>query len=125
MIAELTAWSGRCDAALAGLQAEIAHVKSDARKRALKARKTEKQVKAATEASEKAGAGGAGGVLGSGRTSHNARGPTRRPEDEGGGDDDFMDVDSGSGVSLGGGGKKRSGGSGLSGIKGKLGGHKH
>ncbi|KAF2770275.1 hypothetical protein EJ03DRAFT_270903 [Teratosphaeria nubilosa] len=106
MIAELAAWSGRCDSALADLEAEIAKIKSDARKRAMREQRTEKQVRAVTDEPKSGGAGGGLGLggLGSlagmgGKSGHNTRGAGKKPDlTEEGDDEDAMDVDGGEGA---------------------------
>lgn len=103
---------------LADLEAEIARVKADAKKRHAREQKAEKQIKAVTDAAEKGSGGGGASGTGAGR---NTRGSGRKIEDE---EDDFdaMEVDGGSGGGMGGGGgKKRSGGGGgAAGLLGKI-----
>ncbi|TKA66783.1 hypothetical protein B0A55_10501 [Friedmanniomyces simplex] len=122
MIAEMSAWSGRCDSVLADLEQEIARVKANARRRHAREVKAEKQ-KAAAETGEK---GGTSGVLAESRSGRNTRGATKKAEED---DDDYgdaMELDGGSGMGgLGGGGKKRSSGGGgvggaMAGMMGKL-----
>ncbi|KAK5702745.1 hypothetical protein LTR97_003691 [Elasticomyces elasticus] len=110
MIAELSAWSGRCDSVLADLEAEIAKVKSEARRRHARETKAEKQVKAIMETGEKGGSGalGGGNMLGGGRMT---RGNSKKAEEDDGDYGDAMDVDGGNALG-GGGGKKRNGGGG-------------
>lgn len=108
MIADLDAWSARCSGALAELESEIARVREEAAKRAVRELKTERQVRAVMEEGK-----GAGGALGTRSGGHNTRGKAAgRAEEEG---DDEMDVDVGEGV----GGKK--GGGGLGGFMGRFG----
>lgn len=120
MIAELAAWSARCDSVLLDLEAEIEKVKAEATLRGKREARAEKQVKAVMD--EKKGSGGGDGILG--------RGASRAASKRGGGadddDGDAMDVDGGMGSSGmmssimsgmggamgGGGGKKRSAGGG-------------
>ena len=111
MMAELAAWSARCDDVLADLEREMEKVRVQARKRGVREAKAERQIAAVMEAGEKDGAGLAVG-------GQNSRGVRRKGEDEDDGGD-AMEVDNGSG-SLGGGGKKRSGGGG-GGMLGKIG----
>lgn len=118
MVAELEAWSGRCDSVLAELEAEIALVKAKAAKRRAREKKAEKQIAAVTEASEKGGSSGGalGGPLSNSRSGHNTRGATKRDPQEDD-EDDLMEVDSNGAGGLGGGGKKRSaGGGGIGGM---------
>ncbi|KJY01796.1 COP9 signalosome subunit 7 (CsnG) like protein [Zymoseptoria brevis] len=107
MVAELTAWSGRCDSVLKSLEAEIKKVKSESEKRAKAEAKAEKQYKAVADAPEKSNTGSA---MGGSKTGHNTRGTNKREQTM---DDDEwedpMDVDSGPV------GKKKS-----SGMMGKL-----
>ncbi|PPJ52391.1 hypothetical protein CBER1_09785 [Cercospora berteroae] len=111
MVSELAAWSGRCDAVLEQLEAEIQKVKADAEKRAKRESKADKQIKAVTEQAEKGGKSD-GGIMGS-RPGPNTRGANKRDQaDEDEDYDDAMDLDDGSRAA---GGKKRSGG-----ILGKL-----
>lgn len=102
MIAELEAWSARCDGVLVDLEAEIARVKTSAKKRQAREGKTEKQVKVVMEAAEKSAGGGGGG--------RNTRGGQKQSYNEN--DDDAMDID---------GGKGKKGG-GFGGFPGKVGG---
>lgn len=97
-MAELGAWSQRCDSVLSELQAEIAKVKANAAKRRREELRVEKQVKGVMEAEK----GGTAGMLG--RGGHNTRGATRGYQDDDD-DDDAMDVDGGLGL----GGKKKGG----------------
>ncbi|KAK3670151.1 hypothetical protein LTR78_009998 [Recurvomyces mirabilis] len=124
MIAELGAWSGRCEAVLGELEAEVAKVKAEARRRNMGEARTERQVSGVNEeggAGKGASGGGGGNVLGDGRGGRMLRGSgggggrklgegDEEEEDEG----DAMDLDGGNGVV---GGRKRSGG-----LMGKLGG---
>lgn len=111
MVSELAAWSGRCDAVLEQLEAEIQKVKADAEKRAKRESKADKQIKAVTEQAEKGGKSD-GGIMGS-RPGPNTRGANKRDQaDEDEDYDDAMDLDDGGRAA---GGKKRSGG-----ILGKL-----
>ncbi|KAK4542814.1 hypothetical protein LTR36_006190 [Oleoguttula mirabilis] len=127
MMAELAAWSGRCEGVLADLEHEIQVVRAEARKRAAREGRAERQVRGVTEAGEKGGSGGGGGgsgVLGTSRSGHNTRGNKRADDDDEAGD--AMEVDGGGGggggASLtGGGGKKRTGGGGGGGIFGAMG----
>lgn len=114
MVAELAAWSGRCDAVLAQLEGEIKKVKADAEKRAKREAKAEKQIKAVTEQSEKgqnlrggdANSSGVG-ILGGTRSGHNTRGANKRDQaDDDDDDEDAMDVDDGGRAA---GGRKKSG----------------
>jgi COP9 signalosome complex subunit 7 len=95
MIAELAAWSGRCDSVLESLEAEIKRVKTESEKRAKTEAKAEKQYKAVAEASEK-GNNGPGG-LNMSKTGHNTRGANKREQtiDDDDYEEDAMDVDSG------------------------------
>ncbi|KAK0327148.1 hypothetical protein LTR82_001910 [Friedmanniomyces endolithicus] len=116
MIAELSAWSGRCDGVLADLEQEIAKVKWNAKRRHAREVKAEKQ-RAAAEGGEKSGTSGLSGILNESKGGRNLRGPAKKGEE----DieyEDAMELDGGSGtVGLGGGGKKRSaGGGGMSGA---------
>jgi COP9 signalosome complex subunit 7 len=77
----LSAWSGRCDAVLADLQAEVARIEANALKRAAREQSKEKQIRAATEVSEKTG------VVG-GLRSMGSRQSSKIEED-----DDAMEVD--------------------------------
>lgn len=107
MMAELQAWSGRCDSVLADLEAEIKKVKADAEKRAKREAQAEKQIKAVNETGEK-GSGGSGS--GPSRGGPNARGTVKREADDSEEeDDDQMDVDPPQGPNAG---RKKSGGSG-------------
>ncbi|CAK3950555.1 COP9 signalosome complex subunit 7 [Lecanosticta acicola] len=93
MIAELQAWSGRCDSVLADLEAEIRKVKTEAGNRAKREARAEKQIKAVTDVGEKGGSG-PGRVLGTNSSGHNVRGATKRDQaDDDYEDDDAMDVD--------------------------------
>jgi COP9 signalosome complex subunit 7 len=98
MMAELGAWSQRCDSVLSELEAEIAKVKANAAKRRREELRVEKQVKGVMEAEK----GGTAGM--SSRGGHNTRGATRGYQDDDD-DDDAMDVDGGLGL----GGKKKGG----------------
>ncbi|KAH9823745.1 COP9 signalosome complex subunit 7-like [Teratosphaeria destructans] len=106
MVAELAAWSGRCDSALADLEAEIAKIKSDARRRAMREQRTEKQVKAVTDEPKNGGVGtglglgGVGSLAGmGGKSGHNTRGAGKKPDlTEDGDDEDAMEVDGGEGA---------------------------
>lgn len=109
MIGELEAWSTRCDGVLGDLEAEIAKVRSEAKKRHAREAKTDKQVKTVMDAAEK-NAGGGGGNAG-GRA---LRGGQKQTSTEA--DDDAMEIDDGM---AGGKGKK---GGGFGGFVGKLGG---
>ncbi|KAI5359256.1 Putative proteasome component (PCI) domain-containing protein [Septoria linicola] len=116
MVAELAAWSGRCDAVLEQLEGEIRKVKADAEKRAKREAKTEQQIKAVTEQAEKAskssdGTAGGSGIPGS-RPGHNTRGAHKRDQADEEADEDAMDVDDG-GRTVG--GRKKS-----AGLLGKL-----
>lgn len=98
MIAELAAWSGRCDAMLVGLDAEIKKVKSESEKRAKQEARAERQVKAVTEDGEKGGASGKMAPMAPSRTGHNTRNAFKRDaanDDYSDDDGDLMDVDSG------------------------------
>lgn len=102
MIGELDAWSARCTSVLAELDAEIALVRSEAAKRALREQRAEKQVKTMMESGSGDGKGGGKGT----------RGKAVKDEDF---YDDEMDVDGNEGVGKKGGlgsmmGKLRSGG---------------
>ena len=103
-MAELGAWSQRCDSVLGELEAEIAKVKANAAKRRREELRVEKQVKGVLEAEKGPGQS----ILGRG---HNTRGTLRGQDDD---DDDEMDIDGGMG--------KRKGGTGgtLQGIMGKF-----
>jgi len=92
LLGELSAWSGRCDAVLADLQAEVAKIEANAVKRAAREQNKEKQIRAATEVSEKTGP--VGGLRNMGRQSS-------KVEE----DDDAMEVD---GVGSSNGSRKRS-----------------
>lgn len=107
MIAELAAWSGRCDAMLVSLEAEIKKVKVESEKRAKQEARAERQFKSVTEYGEKVGGSAKTGVpLAPSRTGHNTRNAFKRDaagdeySDE---DEDAMDVDSGTA------GKKKGG----------------
>ncbi|EMC99078.1 hypothetical protein BAUCODRAFT_85161, partial [Baudoinia panamericana UAMH 10762] len=52
MIAELAAWSGRCDSVLGELEAEIAKVRADAKKRSVREAKARRQIEAVTDEGE-------------------------------------------------------------------------
>lgn len=116
MMAELQAWSTRCDGVLDDLEAEIARVKGEAQKRHAREQKAEKQVKAVMDAGEKKGGGG---VLDASRSGHNTRGAVRKEQDDD--DEDLMELDNGAGV-IGGGRKKTGGGGGIGGLMGRFGG---
>lgn len=109
MIAELNAWSGRCDSVLLDLEAEIKKVKSEAEKRSKREQKAEKQIKAVTE-------DGKSGVIGVGplgtKGPMNTRGAMKREQADDDDDEDMMDVDE-TGRTAGGGRKKSGGGSGM------------
>ena len=113
MMAELEAWSSRCEGVLGDLEAEIARVTAEAAKRSAGERKTDRQVRAVTE-DDKKGGSSLGGI--GGRGGHNARGG-RKDYDEDPDDEDGMDVDGGMGA---GGGKKRSAGGGGGGFSGLM-----
>jgi COP9 signalosome complex subunit 7 len=81
LLGELSAWSGRCDAVLADLQAEVARIEANALKRAAREQSKEKQIRAATEVSEKTGVVGGLRSIGSRQSS--------KIEE----DDDAMEVD--------------------------------
>ena len=122
MIAELDAWSERCETVLGDLEAEMASVKKEAQRRHARESKAEKQAKAVTEANEKSSGVGMGGVLGLARGGHNTRGAVRKEAEGDDGDEDAMEVDGGLGVS--GAPKKKSGGGGggaFGGLMGKFG----
>ena len=106
MVSELEAWSARCDGVLLDLEAEIAKVRSEAKRRQAREAKTDKQVKAVMDAAEKAAGGGGGG-----------RGPFKK-QTYADADEDAMDIDGGQG---GGKGKKGAGG-GFGGLMGRMGG---
>ncbi|KAK3708799.1 hypothetical protein LTR37_011320 [Vermiconidia calcicola] len=112
MMAELEAWSSRCEGVLGDLEAEIAKVRAEAAKRSAGERKTERQVRAVTDDDKKGGSG----LGGMGRGGHNTRGG-RKDYDEDLDDEDGMDVDGGMGA---GGGKKRSAGGGGGGFSGLM-----
>ncbi|KAK4551837.1 hypothetical protein LTR86_010833 [Recurvomyces mirabilis] len=125
MIAELGAWSGRCEAVLGELEAEVAKVKAEARRRNAREARTERQVRGVNEegGSGKGSAGaaaGSGNVFGDGRGGRMLRGSGGGGKKIGGGEEeeedegDAMDLDGGNGVV---GGRKKSGG-----LMGKLGG---
>jgi COP9 signalosome complex subunit 7 len=82
LLGELSAWSGRCDAVLADLQAEVARIEANALKRAAREQSKEKQIRAATEVSEKTGVVGGLRSMGSRQSS--------KIEEV---DDDAMEVD--------------------------------
>ncbi|KAK0893897.1 hypothetical protein LTR57_023758, partial [Friedmanniomyces endolithicus] len=114
MIAELSAWSGRCDGVLADLEQEIAKVKASAKRRHAREVKAEKQ-RAAAEGGEKSGLSG---ILNESKGGRTLRGLAKKGDEEIE-YEDAMELDGGSGAGgLGGGGKKRSagGGSGMSGA---------
>ncbi|KAF7188551.1 COP9 signalosome complex subunit 7a [Pseudocercospora fuligena] len=111
MMAELEAWSGRCDGVLAGLKMEIKNVLSNAQAQNKRDEAAAKQINAVQEGAEKSGAGAGGSLIGGGRSGHNTRGAQKR--DQADDDDDYedaMDVDT---TSKGAGSKK-------GGILGKL-----
>lgn len=110
MIAELNAWSGRCDSVLSDLEAEIKKVKSEAERRAKREYKAEKQIRAVTDDGKSSAA--AGGALAGGRTGLGSRGATKREQADDDDDDDMMDVDE-PGRTAGGGRKKSSGSGGM------------
>nr|POE66110.1 cop9 signalosome complex subunit 7a [Quercus suber] len=120
MMAELVAWSGRCDSVLADLELEIAKVKSEARKRYASEIKAEKQVKAVTDASEKSASAG-GGMQSSRAGGYMARGGYKGGFDDN--DEDAMELDGGGAGWAGGGGRRRgpSGGP-VNNFMGRLGG---
>ncbi|QIW97624.1 hypothetical protein AMS68_003142 [Peltaster fructicola] len=101
MLADLEAWSNRCNGVLADLEGEIAKVKSNAAKQASQTAKTERQVKAAVDASEKTTSGGPAGPAPFG--ARNARTSFKREAAAGQDDDndldDAMDIDIQGGVS--------------------------
>lgn len=96
LLGELSAWSGRCDAVLADLQAEVARIEANAVKRAAREQSKEKQIRAATEVSEKTGT--VGGLRSMVRQSSKV---------EADDDDDAMEVDA---VGTSNGSRKRSAG---------------
>lgn len=106
LLSELSAWSGRCDAVLADLQAEVKAIEDNAGKRAKREGRTERQVKAAGEAGEKFGSAGV-------RTGRKVEGA-----EEEGDAGDAMEVDEdvspttakSAGGSVGGGKKRSTGG---------------
>lgn len=110
MIAELQAWSGRCDSVLADLKTEITKTQIAAEKRAAREAKAQKQIKAVTEAGEKSSGGS---ILGPSRGGHNTRASTKKGDgdyEDDDDDDDAMDVDEAPrGPAAG---RKKSGGSG-------------
>lgn len=96
MIAELAAWSGRCDTMLVGLEAEIRKVKSDSEKRAKQEARAERQMKALMDDGDKGGSSTrTGAPLAPSRTGQNARNTKKMPDDSSEEDGDAMDVDSG------------------------------
>lgn len=101
LVNELSAWSGRCDAVLADLQAEIDGVGAAAVKRAAREQKKEKQIRAAVEAGEKTG-GNAGNRSGKQASKVEA---AEDPDY-----DDAMDVDSAPSGGAGSSGRKKSSG---------------
>ncbi|KAK5113945.1 hypothetical protein LTR62_003068 [Meristemomyces frigidus] len=122
MIAELAAWSGRCETVLAELEAEVVKVKADARRRNLREMKAERQVKAVTEAGEKGKDGGFGGN-GNGNGNGNRMGRAGIAGRKIGGeveeeeDGDAMDLDAG----WGGAGEKKKKGGGAAAAAGVMG----
>lgn len=106
MMAELEAWSQRCDSVLSELEAEIDKVKASAAKRRREEVRVERQIKGVMEAERGSGQG----VLG--RGGHNTRGALKGQDD--GDDDDVMEID-------GGAGRKRGGpGSAIQGMLGRF-----
>ncbi|KAK4997646.1 hypothetical protein LTR66_002978 [Elasticomyces elasticus] len=112
LISTLSAWSGRCDAVLADLEAEIAAVKKHAYERKREEKRRDAQIKAARNENESPGIGESN----KGVAMHNTR-SSGRPHmsyDSGNGwndvggmgddDEDAMDVDA-----PGGGGRKKRG----------------
>jgi COP9 signalosome complex subunit 7 len=98
LLGELSAWSGRCDAVLADLQAEVARIEANAAKRAAHELSKDNQIKAVTEVSEKMGTIGGSKGMGSRQSS--------RVDGLGDADDeDAMEVDA---VGTSNGGKKRT-----------------
>lgn len=95
MMAELEAWSARCDGVLGDLEAEIARVRTEAKKRHAREMKTDKQVKAVMDAAEKNPGGGGGG-------GRNTRGGKKQSYTEV--DEDEMEIDGGKGKKGSGGG---------------------
>lgn len=93
MIAELTAWSGRCDAMLVGLEAEIKKVKAESERRAKQETRAERQVKAVTDDAEKGGSS-TGQPLAPSRATRGLFNKREAREDSDD-DEDVMDVDSG------------------------------
>ena len=113
MMAELRAWSQRCESVLQDLEAEIARVKKDAAKRAQRDSETAAQIERAEKAAESAsgplrGDGGAG--TRSGQRLGGPRSGSRQDSNDGIGGD-AMDIDSG-GRAGGTAGSKRSRGGG-------------
>ncbi|KAK0863411.1 hypothetical protein LTS02_006625 [Friedmanniomyces endolithicus] len=116
MIAELSAWSGRCDGVLADLEQEIAKVKASAKRRHAREVRAEKQ-RAAAEGGKKSGLSG---ILNESKGGRTLRGPAKKGEEDIEYEDP-MELDGGSGMGgLGGGGKKRSAGGGGGGMSGAL-----
>lgn len=107
MINELEAWSARCDGVLGDLEAEIAWVRAEAKKRAAREAKTERQVKSVMEAAEKNSGGGGGAGFGAPGKALRGGQKSSFVEDE---DEDAMEID-------GGRGKK-----GFAGLVGRMGG---
>ncbi|KAI7490146.1 hypothetical protein KC351_g796 [Hortaea werneckii] len=117
MMNELAAWSGRCDAALGDLEREMEKVRAEARKRNIREQRAERQIKAAMEGGEKSGSANAHAAAG--RNGHNTRGAGKRVE-ESEDNGDAMELDGGNALG-GGGGRKRSSGSGAFGsLMGKV-----
>lgn len=112
MIAELNAWSGRCDTVLSNLEEKITKVKSDAEKRARREQKADKQIKAVTEEGGKGAAVSSGGTLAPSKLGLNTRGATKREQADDDDDEDMMDLDEPS-RNAGGGRKKSSGSQGM------------
>lgn len=96
MIAELAAWSGRCDAMLVDLEVEIKKLKAESEKRARQEARAERQVKLVTEDAEKGNSSGKLPPMAPSRTGHNTRNAFKsNAGDESDDDEDAMDVDSG------------------------------
>lgn len=90
LLGDLEAWSGRCDAVLADLQAEIGRIEAEAGRRAKRELRKEKAVRAANEsAAEKSGGAAGGGTRGSRSV---GKGEEAAVDD----DEDAMELDSGS-----------------------------
>lgn len=98
MLADLAAWSGRCDAVLADLEAEIAKVKTEAAKKAAQDAKLQSKIEIMQEKTEKSGKKGGGQALGSGKANNGKKAPIRSGgnlrEDDQENDGDAMDIDS-------------------------------